>query len=49
MAIRDDRPRDTVRIRLGGWFEASATGRFGILTVAVLGLALLGGKAMGWL
>ena len=37
--FRPDRSLDSVSLRLGGWFEAHATGR-GIIAIPIVALAL---------
>jgi hypothetical protein len=39
--------RDSFKIRLGTWFEASASGRVGIGVVAALWATLLAARVLG--
>jgi len=43
------RDNEGLKIRIGRWFEASATGRFGMVIIAALWCSLLVAKAIGWL
>lgn len=40
---------DGLKIRIGDWFEASATGRVAIVLLGLLWLSLIVAKAWGWL
>jgi len=40
---------DGLKIKIGKWFEASATGRFGMALVAAVWISLLIAKVLGWL
>ena len=49
MTTDHHRDKDDLKIRIGGWFEASASGRLGIAVVAILWASVLLAKVAHWL